>query len=61
MACGLILAQTLVSLGLENVLQIFKNEGITHKNPDFWLCFSNPKVLAAPGLHILVTPLGAEF
>lgn len=48
-------------IGPENVLRIFKDEVITHKNPDFSLCLSNPKVLAAPGLHIPGTRLGAEF
>lgn len=58
MACGPILAQNPISFGLENVLQIFKNEVIAHKNPDFWLCWRNPKGLATPGPHILMTTSG---
>lgn len=58
MACGPILARSPISFGLENVLQIFKNEVIAHKNTDFWLCWRNPKGLATPGPHVLMTTSG---
>lgn len=58
MACGPILARSPISFGLENILQIFKNEVIAHKNPDFWLCWRNPKGLATPGPHVRMATSG---
>ena len=58
LACGPVLAWSLVSFGQENVLQILKKEVIARENPDFWLCRTKPNILATPGPYVLVAMSG---